>query len=472
MLPRILMISTSRETAPQPTVPIGAAWVAEALRLTGFQVRFLDLCFVRESLRAVEEALCTFKPIGIALSVRNLDNCDFFAPRWYLPEVKVLVDFIRSRSDAPVLLGGAGVSIMPVQVLEYLGLDYAVVGEGEKAAVGFFQAASHAEAARVPGVVCRRGGKGEGRDPGQHFSDEFVAPQIHKWVATRRYLNLEPVLPVQGKRGCVNHCLYCTYRSVEGGAWRIREAGAVVEEIECAMHHTGAREFEFVDSIFNEPEGYLETVLEEILRRGLKARFSVSSLSPKGLTRAQVQLMEKAGMTSLVITPESASNLMLSALNKGFTSEDVHRAAELLSGSSMRTLWCFLIGGPQEDEATLAQTARFLNEKLARKDGAYITTGMRIYPGTGLHELALREGVVTSNDDLLKPTFYFSDKLTPHKTRELLTKGLSQPQKCLFASETRAPALGTLRRIGTFIGLPTPFWRYAGYSKKILPGKR
>ena len=35
LLSRILIISTSRELAPQPTVPIGAAWVAEALRLAG-----------------------------------------------------------------------------------------------------------------------------------------------------------------------------------------------------------------------------------------------------------------------------------------------------------------------------------------------------------------------------------------------------------------------------------------------------
>uniref|UniRef100_C6E443 Radical SAM domain protein n=1 Tax=Geobacter sp. (strain M21) TaxID=443144 RepID=C6E443_GEOSM len=456
------MISTNSETAPQPTVPLGAAWVAEALRLSGFEVRLLDLCFQKKPLAAIEASLRAFRPDGIGLSIRNLDNCDFLSPQSYLPAVKEMVDCIKARSDARTLVGGAGVSLMPLQVLDYLGLDHAVVGEGERAAPSFFQSASVAKACQVPGVVSRKGGMPK---PPQ-LSTRFVPPRTHSWVDTRRYLGMEPVLPVQGKRGCANRCLYCTYHKVEGEAWRIREPAAVVDEMLSAMRHTGAREFEFVDSVFNEPPGYLELLLEEILRKGVRARLSVSSLSPKGLIAGQVRLMERAGMTSLVITPESASDSTLTALGKGFTEADVHRAAEILSGSGIRALWCFLVGGPSENEESVAKTVGFVN-RLPRKQSAYITTGIRIYPGTGVHRLALEEGMVEPDQNLLHPAFYFTRELTPQKTIEMLQQGVSDPSRCIFSSEANGVTLTVLRRLGTLLRLPTPFWRYAGYAKRI-----
>ncbi|MBJ6800969.1 cobalamin-dependent protein [Geomonas sp. Red259] len=461
------MISTNRETAPQPVVPLGAAWVTEALQLAGFQVRFLDLCFLPDPVAAVADALAGFAPDGIALSVRNLDNCNLLAPKSYLRELREVVRLIKAHSEARILIGGAGVSILPHQVLEYLELDFAVVGEGERAAVQFFSAPDADAAGHVAGVVCRKGALRQENDTTPVAAGDIVMPRLHGWVDVGRYLAREPVLPVQGKRGCAQRCLYCTYRIIEGSSWRVRDPVAVVDEIAEMMRHTPAREFEFVDSIFNEPEGYLELLLEEVLRRGVKARFCASSLSPKGLTEGQLRLMERAGMTSLVITPESAAGATLAALQKGFDEDEVHRAAELLGRSRLRALWCFLLGAPQEDEETLGRTVAFLNRHVGSKDAAFITTGIRIYPGTGLHRLAVREGTVQADDDLLMPSFYFSPKLTPERARSLLDQGVRHG-RCIHLTDTEAPVLNTLRRIGTAVGLPTPFWRYAGYAKGVL----
>ena len=444
--------------------------VAQALFEAGFVVEFIDLCFEKKPLQRISEAIRKFSPDGIGISIRNIDNCDFLSPKSFLFEIKELTDFLKSSTSAPILIGGSGVSIMPLQVLQFLDLDYAVIGEGEVAAVRFFQSVTTGDNGSIPGLISRK----------EHLSDHNpaqavinpVVPQIYSWLDTRRYLKLEPVLPVQGKRGCANRCLYCTYNRIEGGNWRLREAASVVEEISIAMRQTGAREFEFVDSIFNQPEGYLETLLEEILRRRLKATFRVSSLSPKGLTKGQVKLMEKAGITSLVVTPETASDVTLAALRKDFTEADINHAAELLSGSSIKALWCFLLGGPKENVNTLAKTIDFVNRHIGKKDSAFITTGIRIYPGTGLHELAIREGVVEESDSLLMPSFYFSPEITPQKARDTLRNGLSDLSRCIFLSDTRSSSLGPLRRMGTLLGLPGPFWRYADYMNRITGSGR
>lgn len=471
MISRILVISTNSEISPQPTVPIGAAWIAEALHQAGFVVNFLDLCFEKRQLQRLDQILTSFNPEGIAISIRNLDNCDFLSPRSFLPEVKRVTDFIQKRSTARILIGGSAVSIMPREVLLYLNLEFALVGAGERGVPLFFAALTPAQA-RIPGLICpnQPGTIEPGNRSDPHI--KTIMPQLQRWVDTRKYLRLEPVLPVQGKRGCANRCLYCTYPGIEGGSWQLREPGAVVDEMFRARDATGAREFEFVDSVFNEPQGYLETLFEEVLRRGLRARFRISSLSPKGLTRSQVRLMEKAGVDSAVITPESASDVTLAALGKGFTEIEVHQAAQLLSGSSISALWCFLLGGPDEDRTTLAQTIRFINNGIAKKDGAFITTGIRVYPGTGMQERAIRDGVLRGDDDLLLPRFYFTPELAPQEAREMLQRGLTHGARCIFPSETRVGSLATLRRLGTLLRLPGPFWSYAGYLNRFNAGRR
>jgi len=472
MISRILVISTNRECSPQPAVPIGAAWVAEALHRAGFDVKFLDLCFAKEPIKLLGNVVKAFNPDGIAISIRNLDNCDFLSPKSYLWEIRRITDYLKSHSTARILIGGSGASIMPAQLLDYLEIEYALVGEGEKTSVLFFRSQDPDDGCRIPGLVRRGETERSAARVECQTEAAFVMPQMHNWVDVTSYLRYEPVLPLQGKRGCANRCLYCTYNRIEGEKWRLREPAAVVEEMSSAIRIFGAREFEFVDSIFNQPEGYLETLLGEISRRQLKVRLRVSSLSPKGLTREQVRLMEKCGMTSLVITPESASDETLAGLNKDFTEADVNHAAELFSGSRIKALWCFLVGGPNEDENTLARTINFINRKIGKKDGAYITAGIRIYPGTGLHEMAIRDEMIERSDDLLMPTFYFSHGLAPQRGMEMLRKGLAEPARCIFPSDTQSGSLGAFRRMGTMLMLPGPFWRYARYKNLVAGGRR
>ncbi len=467
---RVLVISTNREMSPQPVAPVGAAWIAEALSQAGFNTRLLDLSFEKYPARRVLKELAEFSPEGIAVSVRNADNGDFLNPRSFLPEVKEITGIIRDNSSARIIIGGPGVSIMPREMLDYLGLDWACMGEGEEAVAAFFKAGKPEDAAGFPGIVSRKSPR-HCAERRQWIKPDTVRPRLHGWVDVKRYLKFEPVLPVQGKRGCANNCLYCTYNRIEGRFWRLRDPSVVTEEISELIFRTGARTFEFVDSIFNQPEGYMEALLEEIIRWDLKAKFHVSSMSPKGLTKKQVSLMERAGITAAGITPEAAADETLGSLRKGFGEPEVYRAAEILNGSSIKMLWCFLMGGPKEDETTVKKTLKFINA-IPSKDKAFLTAGIRIYPHTGMHELAIREGILPPSETLLMPSFYFTDRLSPDEMRKMLEEGLSDSRKVIFLTDTNFPSLGALRWIGTKLKLPSPFWSYANYMNLMLSGRR
>ena len=79
--------------------------------------------FEQNPLRAVESELNKTHPDVIGLSVRNIDNNDMQNPVAFFKDLKPLVDIIRSRTQATVVLGGAAISVMSEELLRYTGAD-------------------------------------------------------------------------------------------------------------------------------------------------------------------------------------------------------------------------------------------------------------------------------------------------------------------------------------------------------------
>jgi radical SAM superfamily enzyme YgiQ (UPF0313 family) len=71
------------------------------------------------------------RPEVIGIAVRNIDDQRMENPRLLLGPVKEIVMVCKGLTDAPVILGGAGYSIYPVEVLSSLGVDMGIQGEGE-----------------------------------------------------------------------------------------------------------------------------------------------------------------------------------------------------------------------------------------------------------------------------------------------------------------------------------------------------
>jgi hypothetical protein len=77
----------------------------------------------------------------------------------------------------------------------------------------------------------------------------------------------------------------------------------------------------------------------------------------------------------------------------------------------VHVVYNFMIDGPWADEKTAKEERAFLKE-LTGLCGKSLdgyppnVTRIRIYPYTGLRELALQDGTITPETDLLKPTFY------------------------------------------------------------------
>lgn len=467
---RVLLVSTNRERQPYPVVPNGLACVASALDEAGHEVSFLDLCFARNPVAAARDAARKFAPSIIGVSIRNIDNSDAIALRHYTPEARTVLAALRAAAPkATVIAGGAAFGVAPEALFRDFGVDYAVAGDGERASVSLVNAiAEGREIGPVAGVVRSMGDRVHFTPPGEEADlDSLPSPSLHRWIDLKRYERNGATIPIQTKRGCVFKCVYCTYRNVEGWGYRTRSAKLVADEIEELRRKAGVTNFDFVDSTFNSPPGHALEVCEEISRRNLGVHLDTTNFTPAAASTDLLAAMRRAGFRTLGITAESASDPVLERLEKGFTAAKVHEVAERVEKAGIRALWIFLVGGPGETRKSLEETLRFARWRLDRGDSVYLTVGLRIYPGTTLHRIAISEGRVAADDSLLDPSFYFSEGLGFDETVDRLRAFAANHPRFMFSADSRSPLLPYLTRAASLLRLPRPHWQYMALFQRI-----
>jgi hypothetical protein len=177
--------------------------------------------------------------------------------------------------------------------------------------------------------------------------------------------------------------------------------------------------------------------------------------------------MKIAGFRTLGITAESASDAVLEKLEKGFSAAKVREVAERVEKHGIKTLWIFLIGGPGETARTLEETLSFADWRLRRGDAVYLTVGLRIYPGTTLHRIAIGEGVVPAESTLLDPAFYFSSALDFAAAIARLKRFASGHGRFMFSADSRSAVLPYLTRAASVLRLPRPHWQYMGIFQRV-----
>jgi anaerobic magnesium-protoporphyrin IX monomethyl ester cyclase len=468
--PRVLLVSTNRERQPYPVVPNGLACVASALDAAGNNVRFLDLCFARDPVARARDVARNFRPDIIGVCVRNIDNSDAIALRHYTPEAREILRTLRTAvPDAKIVAGGAAFGVAPEALFRDLGVDYAVAGDGERASVALISALSSGSPVEaMPGLVRERNGTVVFTPPGEDADlDSLPHPSLHRWIDLARYQRNGATIPIQTKRGCVYKCIYCTYRNVEGWGYRTRDPELVANEIEELKIKAGIHHFDFVDSTFNSPPGHALQVCEAITRRRLCVQLDTTNFTPAAASSELLSAMKLAGFRSLGITAESASDPVLEKLQKGFNAARVREVAERVESHGIKTLWIFLVGGPGETRHTLEETLHFARWRLLRGDAVYLTVGLRIYPGTTLHRVAIAEGVVPAGSALLDPTFYFSSELEFSKTVTRLKQFASDHPRFMFSADSRSVVLPYLTRAASVLHLPRPHWQYMGLFQRV-----
>ena len=466
----ILLVCTNRNTLPMPVMPIGACIIAHASERSGHTVRLLDLMFTRDATAEVESAVTGFHPDAVGISVRNIDNNDMRNTVFFLDDLRDILDAIRTRTGAPILLGGAALGVMPEEILRLGDVSGGVIGDGETIFPLLLDRISQGgDFHDLPGVACIENGTFRRNPPASlGNSAPCPAPDYHRWLNTTAYRSHMATVPIQTKTGCPFQCVYCTYPKIEGSAYGLKEPASVADAV-ARLAATGLRDIEIVDSVFNAPLEHAMNVCAALARVRHRARLQCLELNPLSLDDSLLTAMERAGFVGMGITLESASDPVLRGLKKGFTSREVHHAAEVVRRHGIPCAWIFLLGGPGETAETVKETLRFAEKQIRPRDVAFFNTGIRIYPGTELESIARRQGVLsTAPEDMLSPVFYVSPEVDAPWVERELKKSMNRHMNFLNMDSLGMSFLPTIHRFGHRLGFRPPLWRHTRSIRRCL----
>ncbi|MEN8180368.1 MAG: radical SAM protein [Pseudomonadota bacterium] len=459
---KVLFVYSNRVKDLLPAPPIGLSYIASATEDAGHQVQFVDLLISTSGMQKLTEVLKSFQPEVVAISVRNIDNVVHQRLKTHLDELGRQITMIREVSQASIVLGGPAISILGNQSLQHIEADFAILGEGEESFPALLnELENKRDFTSIPGVCFR--GDGEIVESPGHRLAHFGPSGMQRWIDWKSYERQGATWPIQCKRGCPLHCTYCTYPTIEGRAMRKRPPAEVVEEIKQVARTVKPRCFEFIDSVFNQPESYAIELCEEIIRSGLRVKLTTMGVNPRFVSRELLRVMKRAGFNSLMITPESASDTILEEMRKGFTQDDVKRCAELVRESGIPSMWFFMLGARGETRETANETLSFVEQHLNWKNCLpMFTTGIRILPGTELSRQARADGYLQPEQDLAESIFYFSPKVSERWLLRRVNKAMVKCPTVVHAAEdpSSSSVSGRIFSLMHLLGVAPPYWRF------------
>ncbi len=409
---KILLISPNLLITPSPVYPIGLDYVAGALR-PRHEVKIVDL-IEDKGMAGLKDAVRTYAPDVIGLSLRNIDNLDVFATKSYLGEYRQVIASIRETTGARIVLGGSGFTIFPSELMEALDADFGIAGDGEQFPLLLDALETGGDVSRVPGAWI--GGSSTARLPdatNRSFRRHFDVHNPH----VQYYLKQGGIFNLQTKRGCPFHCVYCTYPHIDSSMLRLIDPDEVARDA-LMLQNAGARYLFITDSTFNCHADHSLEVAKAFIRARLAIPWG-AFFAPIKPAEDYYSILAEAGLTHVEFGTESLCDPVLSAYGKPFRAEDVYHAHERAADAGLHIAHYLLLAGPGENEKTLMETL----ENAAKLEKAVLIPfcGIRIYPHTPIHEIAIREGQITREQNLLAPVFYSSPGLSLDTIMEKVT---------------------------------------------------
>jgi len=411
---KILFVNPNRM---KPVVaPLALDYLAQVLKQAGFGVDILDLAFNDDFEGLIEDYFASNAPLTIGVTVRNTDDCYYVSQDFVLREVKVIIDEIKTHSDAPIVLGGVGFSGMPEAVMRYLNVDIGIVGEGEESLPNLLQCLqTNADISSVPGLIYKTR-SGYHRNPIEYLDLSNLSLSSRHAIDNLRYFTEGGMAGFETKRGCDQKCIYCLDPVSKGRKIRMRQPKDVADEIECLLD-LGITHFHTCDSEFNIPEHHAIAVCEQLIKRELGGKICwYAYCSPVPFSDSLAKLMKQAGCVGIDFGVDHGNDEMLSRLQRPFKAGDVENTARICHRHNIVFMFDLLLGGPGETKATIKETINLMQKIRPSRVG--VAYGVRIYPGTFMGKIVQSEGLtvenpnlkgrIENNADFLQPIFYLS----------------------------------------------------------------
>ena len=429
---RILLIATNRHgrlmsRMDAHPLPIGLAYVAGHLDPEQHTVKVLDLMFADDYLAEVESSVREFQPGMVGISLRNLDNASYMDTQWALPITKEVIEKVHQVSQATVVCGGPAFSILPKECFAYVGPDLGIAGDAGET---FAELAGRLETGKpyqdLPGLVYREGA--EIIFNGIRALSSFAKPPRLEDLEMGKYRQAGFGIGVLTKLGSFHYPTAKSNGEVEESAWRvIRPIPEVVAEVKDMERRFDLRKVFFIDNGFNIPLDHAKSFCRALMDAELKLHWN-TCLAPLSCDLELVKLMKKAGCALVLMVGSGGDADEGVAL--GSQLDQLADVCKICEEGDLHYSITQVFGVPGETAESVEQKLAFLNG--IKPALANLRVGVRMLPGSAAAAQAREEGLISSEADLIKPTFYVAPPVRDWLVERLKTEVSHQPRWNLF----------------------------------------
>jgi radical SAM superfamily enzyme YgiQ (UPF0313 family) len=435
---KLLLVSANQFATPYPVYPIGLSYLFSYLvtRLPDFDIRIFD--FNLHSREEFRTYLKDFNPDYTGLSFRNVDDVDSYHRQFFVSGYKEIIDIVKQTIKTRIIIGGSAFSIFPQHLYDFFQPEFGIYGEGEESMFRLITTLEKKEDfTGIPGLVYRTNGslhlndrKKFIKDPALHFDESLIS----------FYWKESGMMNIQTKRGCPHRCIYCTYPLIEGRRVRTLDIENIIETMVVLTREKNINYVFFTDSVFNINRSYNIRLAERMIKANTGIKWG-AYFSPHDLSIEELELYQRAGLTHIEFGTESLSDSTLKNYGKHFNVDDVVEVSDNCNKAGIYFSHFLILGGYGETEETINES--FENSKRFNDTVFFPFVGMRIYPKTPLHKIAVKEGIVLPDDDLLDPAYYIAEGIDYSTLKE---RADQTGKRWVFPDEDVATAMNRLRK--------------------------
>lgn len=365
--------------------PLGLMYIAaHVLKNSHHEVEILDANVERMHFDAIEDEIRRRNPdiVGTyATSFTLYDSC------------QVVKAAKRADESMKVIVGGPHVDIYPEETLSLSGVDFVVMGEGEKTVTELLdciERGNDSEYSKLAGMGYKVNGrtKHNTRRAYHHSLDDVPFP-ARKCTPYKKYYSLigknAISTTIMSSRGCPSSCNFCYIQY--GRSLRMRSPKNVCDELEECVG-MGIKEFFFFDENFTINKKRVMAICQEIIDRGLDIYFDIRS-RVNTVDEEVLSKLNEAGCARIQFGVESGSPEIIKAMNKRISIDEVRRAFKMTKKVGITTYADFMVGYPGETKEQMLQTIEFAKEL----DPDYVQFGITmLFPQTKIYHEALSSG--------------------------------------------------------------------------------
>ena len=377
--------------------PLGLLLVAQALKNTGYEVKFYDGNYNIGYKQDIADYVSNNKDkilfFGFYLALLQIEDC-----------IEITKTVKTINKNIPIVVGGAFGEVFPNLVMRSGIIDVCCTGDGAKTAQQLADClANNTRLHDVPNVAFRDGDKILTNPRNQRDNlDEHNKIYYENFIDLEAYVNkfntylpkdydssIKRAIPILTGLGCSYKCSFCE-NALLGHKHISLSAENIVDQMVYYHEKYNIDTFACFDEDFFIDKHRLYKLIELLGKKDLKIKWGTQCranyFNEQYINKKILNELAKVGCSRLCIGVESGSPKMLDKIKKEIRPEQVIKAAEYGKDSSIYFSYSFIVNLPDETREDFCMTFDLINKLLAIKKNSFVSAIHRYiaYPGSPL----------------------------------------------------------------------------------------